>query len=47
MKTEDKTGFVFLQGVGQYSRSIKQVEEDIQNCLKKVNELTGKHEILS
>ncbi|XP_060575482.1 26S proteasome regulatory subunit 7-like [Ruditapes philippinarum] len=28
-------------GVGQYSKSIKQVEEDIQNCLKKVNELAG------
>ncbi|GIY95021.1 26S proteasome regulatory subunit 7 [Caerostris extrusa] len=28
-------------GVGQYSKSIKQVEEDIQGILKKVNELTG------
>lgn len=29
------------QGSGQYSRSIKKVEEDIQNILKRVNELTG------
>ncbi|XP_071152814.1 26S proteasome regulatory subunit 7 isoform X1 [Mytilus edulis] len=28
-------------GVGQYSKSIKSVEEDIQNTLKKVNELAG------
>ncbi|KAJ8319921.1 hypothetical protein KUTeg_001508 [Tegillarca granosa] len=28
-------------GVGQYSKSIKQVEEDIQNIMKRVNELTG------
>ncbi|KAF8787199.1 26S proteasome regulatory subunit 7 like protein [Argiope bruennichi] len=28
-------------GVGQYSKSIKQVEDDIQGILKKVNELTG------
>jgi len=34
---------LLFQGVGQYSRSIKQVEEDIQNGLKKVNELAGKN----
>ncbi|CAL1277021.1 unnamed protein product [Larinioides sclopetarius] len=28
-------------GVGQYSKAIKQVEDDIQGILKKVNELTG------
>ncbi|KAL3227897.1 hypothetical protein MRX96_003844 [Rhipicephalus microplus] len=28
-------------GAGQYSKSIKQVEEDIQSILKRVNELTG------
>lgn len=30
-----------VQGSGQYSRSIKKVEDDIQNILKRVNELTG------
>ena len=30
-----------LQGVGTYSKAIKQVEEDIQTGLKKVNELAG------
>lgn len=30
-----------LQGVGQYSKAIKSVEEDIQNGVKKVNELAG------
>ena len=36
--------FVILstfQGAGIYSKSIKAVEEDIQNVLKRVNELTG------
>lgn len=28
-------------GTGQYSRSIKKVEDDIQSILKRVNELTG------
>ncbi|KAL1487072.1 hypothetical protein MTO96_046692, partial [Rhipicephalus appendiculatus] len=28
-------------GVGQYSKAIKQVEDDIQAILKRVNELTG------
>lgn len=28
-------------GVGQYSKAIKSVEEDIQNGVKKVNELAG------
>jgi len=37
------TVVLLFQGVGQYSRSIKQVEEDIQNGLKKVNELAGKN----
>ena len=31
----------YLQGAGSYSKSIKKVEEDIKNSLKKVNELTG------
>ena len=31
-----------FQGAGMYSRSIKAVEEDIQNVLKRVNELSGK-----
>ena len=30
-----------LQGAGMYSRSIKQIEDDIQASLKKVNELSG------
>lgn len=28
-------------GAGQYTKSIKQAEEDIQTIMKKVNELTG------
>ena len=32
---------VHLQGVGQYTKAIKAVEEDIQNVLKNVNELSG------
>ncbi|CAB0001421.1 unnamed protein product, partial [Nesidiocoris tenuis] len=28
-------------GQGQYSRSIKSVEDDIQTIIKRVNELTG------
>lgn len=30
-----------LQGVGQYTNSIKSLETDIQECLKRVNELSG------
>ena len=30
-----------LQGVGQYTKAIKTVEEDIQKVLKNVNELSG------
>lgn len=30
-----------VQGQSTYSRQIKQVEDDIQNLLKKINELTG------
>uniref|UniRef100_A0A2C9M2Z8 AAA+ ATPase domain-containing protein n=1 Tax=Biomphalaria glabrata TaxID=6526 RepID=A0A2C9M2Z8_BIOGL len=30
-----------IQGVGQYTKAIKAVEEDIQNVLKNVNELSG------
>lgn len=30
-----------LQGQSTYSRQIKQVEDDIQQLLKKINELTG------
>lgn len=29
------------QGQSTYSRQIKQVEDDIQQLLKKINELTG------
>lgn len=36
-----------LQGVGQYSKNIKSVEEDIQNGVKKVNELAGMFKKLS
>ena len=36
-------GYVFKQGAGLYSRSIKKVEDDIQGALKKVNELTGRN----
>ena len=32
---------LLFQGVGQYSKSIKSVEEDMQKILKNVNELTG------
>lgn len=32
--------FIF-QGQSTYSRQIKQVEDDIQQLLKKINELTG------
>jgi 26S proteasome regulatory subunit T1 len=32
---------MLLQGQGQYTRSIKVVEEDIQAVIKRVNELTG------
>jgi len=28
-------------GVGPYDRAIKQAEQDIQDCLKRVNELAG------
>lgn len=31
----------FHQGQSTYSRQIKQVEDDIQQLLKKINELTG------
>lgn len=30
-----------VQGQSTYSRQIKQVEDDIQQLLKKINELTG------
>lgn len=30
-----------LQGQGQYHKSIKTIEEDIQKAIKQVNELTG------
>jgi len=41
----EMNSFLFgWQGAGLYSRSIKKVEDDIQGALKKVNELTGKHE---
>jgi len=30
-----------LQGQGPYSKSIKKCEEDIQECIKRVNELSG------
>lgn len=34
--------FVFCrQGQGQYHKSIKTIEEDIQKAIKQVNELTG------
>lgn len=33
--------FLFLQGQGQYTKSIKTVDEDIQTIIKRVNELTG------
>lgn len=32
---------ICLQGQSTYSRQIKQVEDDIQQLLKKINELTG------
>ena len=32
---------ILIQGAGMYSKSVKQTEEDIQNILKRVNELTG------
>ena len=32
---------LLLQGVGQYSKSIKCVEDDMQKILKNVNELSG------
>lgn len=35
------TLFIYLQGQSTYSRQIKQVEDDIQQLLKKINELTG------
>lgn len=31
----------FPQGQGQYNKSIKTIEEDIQKAIKQVNELTG------
>lgn len=34
----------YVQGQSTYSRQIKQVEDDIQQLLKKINELTGKCE---
>lgn len=33
--------FIYLKGQSTYSRQIKQVEDDIQQLLKKINELTG------
>lgn len=30
-----------IQGQGQYHKSIKTIEEDIQKAIKQVNELTG------
>ena len=30
-----------IQGAGQYTNSIKTLETDIQECLKRVNELCG------
>lgn len=33
--------FPFIQGQGAYSKAIKQVEEDIQAIIKRVNELSG------
>lgn len=32
---------LLLQGQGQYTKTIKTVEEDIQTIIKRVNELTG------
>ena len=32
---------LYFQGAGIYSKSIKQVEDDIQNVMKRVNELAG------
>lgn len=32
---------VWIQGQGQYHKSIKTIEEDIQKAIKQVNELTG------
>lgn len=34
------------QGQSTYSRQIKQVEDDIQQLLKKINELTGMYVFL-
>lgn len=31
----------FIQGQGQYTKAIKNVEEDIQSIIKRVNELAG------
>lgn len=36
---------VHHQGQSTYSRQIKQVEDDIQQLLKKINELTGERRI--
>ena len=47
-ENDDKKTYILMwgpfdcfQGVGQYSKAIKSVEEDIQNGVKKVNELAG------
>ena len=37
---------VVQQGQSTYSRQIKQVEDDIQSLLKKINELTGMRSII-
>lgn len=36
-----------VQGQSTYSRQIKQVEDDIQQLLKKINELTGRRQMRS
>ncbi|GFR07895.1 26S proteasome regulatory subunit 7 [Trichonephila clavata] len=43
VKALDESDIELLKsyGVGQYSKAMKQVEDDIQGILKKVNELTG------
>ncbi|CAG2168942.1 unnamed protein product [Oppiella nova] len=43
IKTLDEADIALLKtyGSGQYSRSIKKVEDEIQSILKRVNELTG------
>lgn len=40
-KSHSDACYLYLQGQSTYSRQIKQVEDDIQQLLKKINELTG------